>query len=546
MKPVRLIAFYLPQFHPIPENDAWWGRGFTEWTNVTRALPAFAGHRQPRLPADLGFYDLRLAEVRDQQSALARSYGIHGFCYYYYWFGGRRLLERPLDAVLATGRPDFPFCICWANENWTRRWDGLEQEVLMPQDHSPESDRRFILDVMPILSDSRYIRRAGRPVLLVYRPDILPDPQRTVATWRETARAHGLPGLHVVGCQTFGTEDPGPLGFDAAVEFPPHNIRGGRLDSTVAGLHPDFRGKLHDYREAVSYFSQRADPPYLLHRSAMVGWDNTPRRGLHAHVWHHATPDAYGGWLRTAIERSSDPEDPEPLVFVNAWNEWAEGAVLEPDQTWGHTFLQETRRALLFAGGGTGARDTEPDLEGLDQEALRVRLRAFARANAWLRSEVEASEALDHAATTAFTPEAPDWIPSHAAHAGGQMCIESLLPIDASGRVLVLGGRRLRIAGWAVAPGIDGDGEKASASLVLLGADAEPAYFAALPGRLLRPDVARALGSGAVPLASGFAAIVGYEGVVPGTYEIGIVQRGGGLVELTPSGRRICIPGDEP
>jgi hypothetical protein len=542
MKPARLVAFYLPQFHPIPENDAWWGRGFTEWTNVTRALPAFVGHRQPRLPADLGFYDLRLADVREQQSALARSYGIHGFCYYYYWFGGRRLLERPLEEVLASGRPDFPFCICWANENWTRRWDGLESEVLMPQDHSPESDRRFILDVLPILSDPRYIRRAGRPVLLVYRPDILPDPQRTVATWRETCRAEGLPDLHVVGCQTFGTQDPRPLGFDAAVEFPPHNISGSRLDRSVSGLHPDFVGKIHDFREAMSHFSDRPEPPYLLHRTAMAGWDNTPRRGLNAHVWLHATPDNYGRWLRAAIERSDDPEDPEPLVFVNAWNEWAEGAVLEPDQAWGHSFLQETRRALLFAGGGAA---DERDVEALDRESVAARMRAFERANAWLLAEVEARDALDRPETTAFTPEAPAWMPSGALHSGGQICLETLSPLDASGRLLVLGGRRIRIAGWAAAPGIDCEGEKASASLVLLGPDAAPAYFAVLPGRVLRPDVAHALGGGAAPLATGFAAIASYEGVAPGTYEIGVVQRSGGLVELAQSGRRICIPGDE-
>jgi len=536
MKLVRLVAFYLPQFHPIPENDAWWGRGFTEWSNVTRAFPLFRGHRQPRRPADLEYYDLRVADTREQQAALARSYGVHGFCYYYYWFDGRRLLERPLEEVVASGRPDFPFCICWANENWTRRWDGMEQEVLIRQDHTPDSDRRFIRDVLPILADRRYIRWGGRPLLLVYRPDLLPDPERTVAIWREACRDFGLPGLHVVGCQTFGTQQP-PAGFDAAVEFPPHGVAGSRLDGTVLDKRPDFAGKIHDYREAAAYFSSRAKPAYRLHRSVMVAWDNTPRRLLHGHVWNHATPDAYGRWLASAIDASrQDPDDAEPLVFVNAWNEWAEGAYLEPDDVFGHAYLQETRRALVLSSG-----ERAPDLDRLDEPALRDRVEALARANEWLSAELDAHAALVRPVTSAFTPERPSWLPAGAVPDDGQLVIEELGPLGSADRLLTTGGRRLRVSGWARVPGIDCEGEKASAALLLLDAAGCPAYFAGLNERVARPDVARLLGPGA-PARSGFAALARCEGVAPGRYEIAILQRNGDLVALTRSGRHIVVP----
>ena len=223
--PPRLIAFYLPQFHPIPENDAWWGKGFTEWTNVTRARPLFAGHQQPRLPADLGFYDLRLPEVREAQAELARRYGIHGFCYYYYWFGDAvQLLDRPLREMLASGAPDFPFCLCWANENWTRRWDGREQDVLVAQDHGRENNLAFIRSIVPYLRDSRYIRVDGRPLLLVYRIALIPDLARTVAAWREELARHGLPPPYLVAAESFDQSGSVAVaaGFDAACEFPPH------------------------------------------------------------------------------------------------------------------------------------------------------------------------------------------------------------------------------------------------------------------------------------------------------------------------------------
>lgn len=346
---VKLVAFYLPQFHPIPENEEWWGPGFTEWTNVTRARPLYRGHPQPRLPRDLGFYDLRVPEVREAQAELASRYGIHGFCYHYYWFDGRRLLDRPLREVAESGRPDFPFCICWANENWTRRWDGLDDEVLIGQEHSIDSSRRFIREVAPLLKDPRYIRYEGRPVLLVYRARALPRVEETLAMWREECRALGVGPVHLCAVRFWDVIDVHSMGFDAAVDFPPHHVSVKDVRDRVADLDPDFDGILYDYGEVVRSNLETAGFGYerRAHRGLMTAWDNTARRGPHAHVAHGATPELYRRWLRGVLEQEMERnESPESLVFVNAWNEWAEGAVLEPEEHFGHGFLEATRAAL--------------------------------------------------------------------------------------------------------------------------------------------------------------------------------------------------------
>ncbi len=218
--PVKLVAFYLPQFHPIAENDKWWGKGFTEWTNVARAKPHMFGHRHPRLPTELGYYDLRVVETMHEQAKLATEYGIGGFCFYIYWFEGRRLLERPIDLWMEKG-PDFPFCICWANENWSWRWDGSETDILIGQDYAPGFEERFIVDMLPILKDPRYIRVHGAPVLAIYRISELPQPAASAQAFRSAATKHGIPEIHLVIIQSFGLSDPRPYGCDAAVEFSP-------------------------------------------------------------------------------------------------------------------------------------------------------------------------------------------------------------------------------------------------------------------------------------------------------------------------------------
>ena len=354
--PLRALAFYLPQFHPIPENDRWWGPGFTEWTNVTKAHPQYLGHHQPRLPGALGFYDLRLVEVQREQVRLAHKYGLYGFCYHYYWFGGHRLLDRPLRQVLADPSLDLPFCLCWANENWTRRWDGQEQDVLIGQQHSPADDLAFIAALEPIFRDPRYIRVDDKPLLLVYRPQLLPDPAATVARWRQHVQAQGLPGLFLAAVQSFSDAiDTDDTLFDALVEFPPHTVPRIDIGDRYQLLNPRFRGEILDYEACVdaaeAQVHQVSDK--VVFPGVMAAWDNTPRRRDLATIFANASPQAYGRWLTAACRRAlAAPAADHRLVFINAWNEWAEGSYLEPDQRYGHAYLQATRDVLLDAAQG--------------------------------------------------------------------------------------------------------------------------------------------------------------------------------------------------
>jgi lipopolysaccharide biosynthesis protein len=351
---VRLIAFYLPQFHPIPENDAWWGKGFTEWRNVVNAKPLFRGHYQPHIPADLGFYDLRVPEVRQAQADLAREYGIHGFCYYHYWFNRRRLLERPLDEVLASGKPEFPFCICWANENWTRTWDGKQDNILIAQNYSHEDDVAHIKSLLPYLDDHRYIRVHGKPLLLVYRTELLPDPARTAELWRETSLTAGIGDLYLVTIESFQTRrDPKLLGFDAAVEFPPLGLGSSKAAAVQLFVKARILSKAYvesnilKYKQAVDRFLNSAEPGYLRFHAVTPGWDNTPRRKKKALILNDSNPEQYGDWLRNVVEQTARKlGGDERLVFINAWNEWGEGNHLEPDQKWGRAYLEATRRAV--------------------------------------------------------------------------------------------------------------------------------------------------------------------------------------------------------
>jgi lipopolysaccharide biosynthesis protein len=356
----RLVAFHLPQFHPVPENDQWWGKGFTEWTNVARSKPLFRGHYQPRLPADLGYYDLRLPETRQAQAELASSYGIEGFCYWHYWFHGKRLLERPVDDILASGEPDFPFCLAWANESWSRSWLGDEREILIEQKYSEQDDRAHARWLARAFADPRYIHVHGRPMLVIYKPMFLPDARRTTDIFRDECRRLGEPEPYLVGIDAHcpGT-DMRQFGFDTTEHHEPQlgvlgpdafddrpnrtklarNFKKGVLDPTL---------KIWTYREAVELMAQ-VRPTFPHFPCCIAGWDNTPRRGRHAIVMVDPQPEVFRTQLSLVTNSVLHKDPEERIVFINAWNEWAEGMYLEPDAQFGHAYLNAVSDVLKEA-----------------------------------------------------------------------------------------------------------------------------------------------------------------------------------------------------
>lgn len=339
----RLIAFYLTQFHPTPKNDAWWGKGFTEWTNVTKSVPLFEGHYQPHLPTDFGFYDLRVMETRRDQIKVAKQFGIDGFCYHYYWFSGERILNQPLDEMLLDRESDMPFCLCWANENWTRRWDAAEHEVLIAQKYLPDDDINFIKSLVPFFADDRYIKVDGNPILIVYRPQHLPNSQKTLDVWRDYCRKIGIGELHLCAALTHGNEDYAQYGFDSGVEFPPHNLKQANVNSQLSFFKP-FIGNVMQYASVASSYLRRDYRERRVFKTVFPSWDNTARTGSRALVMLNGTPDNYECWLGSTIDLVKNSES-KALIFINAWNEWAEGCHLEPDRKYGCSYLEATVRA---------------------------------------------------------------------------------------------------------------------------------------------------------------------------------------------------------
>ncbi len=363
----KLWSFYLPQFHPIPENNIWWGEGFTEWSNVRTVKPQFLKHYQPHRPISdsyAGYYDLRDPQVLVRQALLARRFGIHGFVFYHYWFSGKRLLETPVNALLENSNFTMPFCLCWANEGWSRRWDGLDQDLLMPQSYSEEDDVEQIRYLLPIFKDKRYFKHQGRPVFIVYRSEQLPDPQRTVARWRHEARKAGFEDLYLIRVEGFQADfDPSQHGFDAAIEFAPDwrclqrrvylnsdNSWSENAESVNTGT-VDNRVFLYD--DVVKAMLAKENAPYVRYNGVFPAWDNFARRQKlgGGTIIHASTPDKYQIFLKTVIKntRAHFPEE-DRLIFINAWNEWGEGCHLEPDQKNGYKYLRATRGALRKSG----------------------------------------------------------------------------------------------------------------------------------------------------------------------------------------------------
>ncbi|MEJ2649565.1 MAG: glycoside hydrolase family 99-like domain-containing protein [Sedimentisphaerales bacterium] len=351
MKKARIIAFYLPQYHPIRQNDEWWGKGFTEWTNVAKARPLFRGHYQPHIPADLGFYDLRLPEVRQAQAEMAKTYGIEGFCYYHYWFAGKRLLERPFNEVLQSRQPDFPFCLCWANESWSGVWHGAVNRVLIEQTYpGPEDEKEHFRFLLKAFSDERYIKMDGKPLFIVYCPNRLPEPKRVTDHWRKLAIEAGFKDLFLVG-NAFEPWDPAANGFDGQI------VR--NLTHTFENLDPQrpytvrlkrriFRqpGNIYDYARVVEYLYMSQCSKENFFPCMVPNWDNTPRAGRRGIVFHNSNPDLFLKHAEMLVNQVQHKPVEKRLIFLKSWNEWAEGNHLEPDIKYGHAYLEALHAAV--------------------------------------------------------------------------------------------------------------------------------------------------------------------------------------------------------
>lgn len=378
-KKARVIAYYLPQYHPTPENDKMWGKGFTEWTNVAKAKPLFKGHYQPQIPSDLGFYDLRLKEVREEQAKMAEEYGIEGFCYWHYWFGnGKEILDMPFKEVLSSGSPDFPFCLGWANHSWSNKtWQKSkafqEDIVFLEQTYPGDKDiEEHFYSLLPAFKDKRYITVDDMPVFLVYAPDDIPDTAHFISLWNELAKKNGLKGIHFIARVTsIGSLNPKKsfrqlkaetndrynqylsMGYNAiaSTTLKQAQVATKGYFFKILSLWLSRKGikifnELYDYRKIMNHFYYPEDRREDVYPQILPRWDKTPRQGKNAEVFINSTPELFGESIDKALDCIKDKSDEHKILFAFAWNEWGEGAYLEPDIRFGRKYLEVLREKI--------------------------------------------------------------------------------------------------------------------------------------------------------------------------------------------------------
>jgi hypothetical protein len=515
---VQILAYYLPQFHPFPENNDWWGTGFSEWTNVTAGKAYFKGHHQPRLPADFGFYDLRIEQVQRDQIELAKKYGLTGFCYYYYWFSGKTLMTLPIDRHLEKGL-EFDFCLCWANESWSRRWDGSESDVLMAQSHKFDDDVDFIRSCLKYFKSDRYIKINGAPVLQVYRISLLERPLETIAKWREIVKAAGFPNLHVTMVESFGLTDPYQYGCDSSCQFPPHGVVGSQINAEVEDLDASYTGLIFDYAEIVAGELARPEVSHLRFRGAMPSWDNTSRKGASGNVFAKSSPALFQAWLTHLIDEARRIQPPEAqIVMINAWNEWAEGAHLEPERKLGHQNLQAVRESLALKARAMAPLAAK-EIDALDHPLHETRnyMNSVLRTNECLSKILAQPKYSARAGYHQAFVSVPRGLLNLLARTNASFNVDDIngIPIPRYSTIAIASWQGLGMSGW-----FHFDGHEHLETYIALKSfmDEDKIYVCRIQIREARPDALSAIDLPDESCFLGFRIDLSLNGVEPGKY----------------------------